>query len=281
MQTNVILSIAKKEIMDNIRNKWIIIMSLMFAVLTVVVSYFGSMTSQGWQNLAGTIVAMMTFVQYLVPIIALMLGYATIIGEIERGSMSSLLSLSASRFEIVAGKFLGLASVLTLTIVIGFGTAGLIIAVNVKNVDFAAYLIFIGATILFGLIFLSISLFFSTIFRKRSSAIGGAVLLWFFFLFIIQIVFAGVLLATVGFEALLSGTIPSWYYALELTNPASVYSYFISINVVSLNQLVQGNASVSITYPSFISNWVLLPILFAWIIVFFFLAYWRFSRQDI
>jgi Cu-processing system permease protein len=280
MQTNVIYSIAKKEIMDNIRNKWIIIISLMFAILTVVVSYFGSVTSQGWQDLAITIVAMMTFVQYLVPIIALMLGYGTIIGEIERGSMSALLSLSATRFEIVTGKFLGLVSVLALTILIGFGTAGLIIAVNVSDVDFAAYLIFIAMTIIFGMIFLSISLFFSTVFRKRSSAIGGAVFLWFFFLFIIQIIYQGVLIASIGLEKLLSGAIPTWYYGLELTNPVSAYSYFISLNVVSLDKLAQLSGS-TVTYPSFISNWVLLPILCAWIIIFFVLAAWRFQRKDI
>jgi Cu-processing system permease protein len=280
MQTNVVYSVAKKEIMDNIRNKWIIIMSLMFAILTVVVSYFGSLTSQGWQDLSLTIVAMMTFVEYLVPIIALMLGYATIIGEIERGSMSALLSLSATRFEIVAGKFLGLASVLALTILIGFGIAGLIIAVNVSDIDFVAYLLFIAMTIMFGIIFLSISLFFSTVFRKRSSAIGGAVFLWFFFLFIIQIIYQGVLIASIGLEKLISGTIPEWYYALELTSPVSVYSYFVSLNVVSLDTLTQMSGS-TFTYPSFISNWVLFPILCAWIIVFFVLAVWRFQRQDI
>jgi Cu-processing system permease protein len=280
MQTNVIYSVAKKEIMDNIRNKWIIIISLMFAILTVVVSYFGSLTSQGWQDLSLTIVAMMTFVEYLVPIIALMLGYATIIGEIERGSMSALLSLSATRFEIVAGKFLGLASVLALTILIGFGIAGLIIAVNVSDIDFVAYLLFIAMTIMFGLIFLSISLFFSTVFRKRSSAIGGAVFLWFFFLFIIQIIYQGVLIASIGLEKLISGTIPEWYYALELTSPVSVYSYFVSLNVVSLDTLAQISGS-TFTYPSFISNWVLFPILCAWIIIFFVLAVWRFQRQDI
>ena len=32
-----ILKIAKKEIMDNIRNKWIIIITLIFAILTIVV----------------------------------------------------------------------------------------------------------------------------------------------------------------------------------------------------------------------------------------------------
>ena len=281
MQTNVFLSIAKKEIMDNIRNKWIIIVSVMFALLTLVVSYFGSIFSHGWQDLGGTIATMMTFVEYLIPIIALMLGYATIIGEIERGSMSSLLSLSVTRFEIILGKYLGLAAVLAFTILVGFGVAGLVIAANVTNVNYIEYLIFIGATILYGLIFLSISLFFSTLFKKRSSAIGGAVLIWFAFLFIIPIVFTGVLVASIGLDKLMVGSVPNWYYGLELFNPVSVYSYVISLNVVPLNQIAQQNSTVTITYPSFISNWLILPILLIWITVFFFLAYWRFKKQDI
>jgi Cu-processing system permease protein len=281
METNVFFSIAKKEIMDNIRNKWIIIISVMFALLTLVVSYFGSIFSQGWQDLGGTIATMMAFVEYLIPIIALMLGYATIIGEIERGSMSSLLSLSVTRFEIILGKYLGLAAVLAFTILVGFGVAGLVIAANVSNVNYIEYLIFIGATIMFGLIFLSISLFFSTLFKKRSSAIGGAVLIWFSFLFIIPIIFTGVLVAIAGLDKLMVGSVPNWYYGLELFNPVSVYSYVISLNVVPLNQIAQQNNTVTSIYPSFISNWLLVPILIIWIIVFFFLAYWRFNKQDI
>jgi Cu-processing system permease protein len=281
MKTNVFFSIAKKEIMDNIRNKWIIIISVMFALLTLVVSYFGSIFSQGWQDLGGTIATMMAFVEYLIPIIALMLGYATIIGEIERGSMSSLLSLSVTRFEIILGKYLGLAAVLAFTILVGFGVAGLVIAANVTNVNYIEYLIFIAATIMFGLIFLSISLFFSTLFKKRSSAIGGAVLIWFSFLFILPIIFTGVLVAIAGLDKLMVGSVPNWYYGLELFNPVSVYSYVISLNVVPLNQIAQQNNTITSIYPSFISNWLLVPILIIWIIVFFFLAYWRFNKQDI
>ena len=163
---NSIFIIAKKEIMDNIRNKWIITMSIIFALLTLVTSYFGSIFSTGWQDLGATISGMMSLVQFLIPIIALILGYASIIGEIERGSMSALLSQSITRLEILLGKFIGLGSILAFTIIIGFGVAGIVIALNVPDVNFINYLIFIGSTILIGLVFLSISLFFSTIFKN-------------------------------------------------------------------------------------------------------------------
>lgn len=281
MQTNVIFTIAKKEIMDNIRNKWIIVVSTIFALLTILISYLGTVYSKEWNDFGGTIAGMMSFVEYILSVIALILGYGAIITEVERGSMSALLSLSATRFEIITGKFLGLASVLSFTILIGFGAAGLIIAANVPNVNYIEFLTFLGATILFGLIFLSIALFFSTIFKKRSTAIGGAIFLWFFFLFLLPIIFSIILIGNVGLENFLSTTIPDWYYILELLNPVSVYSYFISINVVPLTQTIQGSTSVVIKYPSFISNSLLLPILFLWIVLFFILTYWRFNKQDI
>jgi Cu-processing system permease protein len=234
MQINSIISIAKKEIMDNIRNKWIILVSAMFALLTLAVSYFGSLGSSGWQDLGVTISGMTQMGSFLISIVAFMLGYAAIIGEIERGSMSALLSLSTTRVEITIGKFLGLGAVLCCTILIGYGIAGVIIGVNVPNVDVAEYLAFIGITMLFGLVFLSVALCFSTIFSKRSTALGGAIFLWFLFNIILPIVFIGVLAATIDFGTVLNETtlvIPDWYYGLNLLNPISVYSSLIGLTI--------------------------------------------------
>jgi Cu-processing system permease protein len=281
MQTNVIISVAKKEIMDNIRNKWIIIVSVMFALLTLVVSYFGSLGSHGWQNLGVTISGMASIVTLLIPIIALMLAYATIIGEIERGSMSALLALSTKRYEIIIGKLLGLAAVLCFTILVGFGIAGLMIAVNVANVNFLDYAVFIGATMLLGIVFLTIALCFSTLFAKRSTAMGGAIFLWFLFNIILPIVFFGVLATTIDISKITVGqslTVPAWYHVLELGNPISVYS---SLLTSSLGPISSMSESALIPAPSWYSPGLLIGVLLIWIAVFFFLAFWRFNKKDI
>lgn len=279
MEITSILSIAKKEIMDNVRNKWVIILTVIFATLTLVVSYFGSYFSQDWQDLGLTIAGMMSLVQFLIPIIGLMLGYATIIGEIERGSMSSLLSLPATRLDILLGKFFGLGGILSFTILIGFGIAGIVIALNVPDVDFGGYGIFIGSTILLGLVFLSLAMFFSTLFKKRASAMGGAIFLWFFFNMILPLIFAGVLIAGAGIEDLLSGIVPDWYYGLQLINPLSAYSGLVSVNVEAVgNMAVEG---IEITYPSFYNSGLIILILAIWILGSLFLAFWRFIEKDI
>jgi ABC-type transport system involved in multi-copper enzyme maturation permease subunit len=281
MQTNVVYSIAKKEIMDNIRNKWIILVAAMFAILTLVVSYFGSLGTSGWQDLGNTISGMTELGSFLISIVAFMLGYATIIGEIERGSMSSLLSLSANRFEIVVGKFLGLGAVLCLTILIGYGVAGLVIAFNVSNVDYLEYVVFIGLTMIFGLVFLTVAVFFSTVFSKRSTAMGGAIFLWFLFNIILPIVFVGLLATTIDFTEITiesTLTVPEWYYALNLFNPISVYSSLISMTIGPVQSTTGAGM---IPNPSWYSTGLLLGVLIAWIIVFFILAVWRFHQKDI
>jgi Cu-processing system permease protein len=281
MQFNVFFSVAKKEIMDNIRNKWVILVSLMFALLTLVVSYFGSIGSNGWQDLGNTISGMTQLGSFLISIVALMLGYAAIIGEIERGSMSALLSLSATRFEITVGKFLGLGAVLCLTILIGYGIAGLVIAGNVSNVDYLAYLGFIGMTMVFGMVFLSVALFFSTVFSKRSTALGGAIFLWFLFNIILPIVFVGLLATTIDFTKITMETtliVPDWYHGLNLFNPISVYSSLIGITI---GPVQSSTGSGFIPNPSWYSSGLLMGVMLTWIVVFFTLAVWRFQRKDV
>ncbi|MCX6670820.1 MAG: ABC transporter permease subunit [Euryarchaeota archaeon] len=281
MQTNVVFSIAKKEIMDNIRNKWIILVAAMFAILTLVVSYFGSLGTSGWQDLGNTISGMTELGSFLISIVAFMLGYAAIIGEIERGSMSSLLSLSANRFEIVVGKWLGLGAVLCFTIFVGYGFAGILIAFNVSNVDILEYLVFIGLTMIFGLVFLTVALFFSTVFSKRSTALGGAIFLWFLFNIILPIVFVGLLATTIDFTQItMESTLkaPDWYFVLNLFNPISVYSTLITITIAPVQS---STGSGFIPNPSWYSSGLLLGVLVSWIIVFFILAVWRFQRKDI
>jgi len=281
MQTNVVVSIAKKEIMDNIRNKWIILVASMFAILTLVVSYFGSLGTSGWQNLGMTISGMTELGSFLISIVAFMLGYAAIIGEIERGSMSALLSLSASRFEIVVGKWLGLGAVLCFTILVGYGIAGLLIALNVSNVDILKYLAFIGLTMLFGLVFLTVAICFSTIFAKRSTALGGAIFLWFLFNIILPIVLVGLLMTTIDFTQITMAstiTVPDWYFVLNLFNPISVYSTLITLAIAPVQT---STGSGLIPNPSWYSTGLLLGVLVVWVIVFFTLSVWRFQRKDI
>ena len=277
---NPIFIVAKKEIMDNIRNKWIILVSVLFALLALLASYGGTISGEGWQDLEFTVIIMMGLVQIFISIIGLMLGYAAIIGEIERGSMEALLSLPTRRREILFGKFLGLGTVLTFTILIGFGIAGIVIGINVPDVDYGQYLIFIGASILIGLVFLNIGIFLSCVFQKRSTTMGGAIFVWFLFALIWQMILGVILVFTSSLEEIESTlSVPDWYHVLQLFNPLQTYSTLVSLNI-SPTMTTPGDIT-SFFYPSYYSSELMALILIVWIIIFFFLAFWRFKQRDI
>ena len=168
--------------------------------------------------------------------------------------MSALLSLPVTRLEVVIGKFLGLGGVLAFTIVVGFGIAGIVIGIMVPNVNFLEYLVFIGATILVGLVYLNVALFFSTLFKKRSSALGGAIFLWFFFNMILPIILLGIAAAGQAFGDIMQGNIPQWYFAVELIN---------------------------LNLPSYYSPGLMVGILLLWISGFLALTFLKFKKIDL
>ena len=269
-----IFTISKKELMDNIRNKWIIVLTIIFTSLTLVVSYFGSIFTNDWQDLGTTIQGMMSLVQLLIPIIALMLGYSAINGEIEKGSMSSLVSLPVTRLEILLGKFFGLGSLLAITIIIGFGFAGIVIGLNVPDVDYVIYLFFILATVLLGLVFLAIALFLSSLFKKRSGAMGSAIFIWFLFNIILPIVFIGILVANSDLMDITNNA-PDWYHIINLFNPLQVYTYLINLGTGLSTD------TIPIEIPEYYSTYLMAIILASWTIFFMFISYLKFNRRDI
>jgi len=262
-----ILYLAKKEVMDNIRNLWIILVTIIFTALALMVSYFGSM-GQGWQNLQFTVMGLRELVKYLIPIISLMLGYATIIREVETGSMNSLLSYPIKRYEIILGKFLGLGFVLSFCIFIGFGISGIIIGLNISNADYILYLIFIFVSILLGLAFLSISMFFSSIIKSRAASMGLSIFFWFFFIILWNLIVLGVLFVFGKTQS----------YAIDLINP--ITPYFKSIDM-SINSPNLGLFGLNLTVPSYYTIEIMYAILLIWIIVPIILTFLIFNKKDI
>ncbi|MCD6473822.1 MAG: ABC transporter permease [Thermoplasmata archaeon] len=189
-----ILTIAKKEFMENWRNKWIITITAIFLILTLLASYFGSGGGEtGWRSASETVAIITSFVILLIPIISLMLGYATIVGEKEKGSLGVLLSYPVSRSEVIIGKFAGLGAVVSVAIMLGFGIAGVVIGIETGSMNLGKYALFILASILFGLAYLSIAILLSTLFKKRSTAMGATIFIWFFFAMIWGIIILGIL----------------------------------------------------------------------------------------
>ena len=234
---NAVWHIARKELADGLRNRWLLAISLQFALLAVGIAWFGAAAAGqvGFTSIPATIVSLASLATFLMPLIALLLAYDAIVGEDEGGTLLLLLTYPLGRGQILLGKFLGHGMILGLATLIGFGCAALAIVLLVEDVDAAlllwAFARFILSATLLGLVFLALAYLLSSLVTEKSSAAGLALGVWFFFVLVFDLALLGVLVLGKG---ALSPELLPW---LLLLNPTDVFRL---INLVGFES--SGNA---------------------------------------
>nr|MDP2189868.1 ABC transporter permease subunit [Rhodoferax sp.] len=270
MEWRQILTLAAKEFRDRLRNRWVLVVALVFTVFSLVIAYFGGAQQGqlGLRSIEFTIASLVSLVIYLIPLIALLLGFDAVVGERERGSLDLLLALPITRLELLLGKYLGLAAALTLSTLAGFGLVALLLFKQFNWAGLYHYLGFMVSSVLLGLAFLSLAVLVSVIARERTRASGLAITLWFFFVLVFDLLLLGGLVATGG-----SYGGDAFAYAL-LLNPADVFRI---LNVFSLEDVRTLYGLASIVPPALAKPWLMGLVMLAWIVLPLALARWRFK----
>ena len=269
--------VGKKEFLDNIRNKWVIVLTTILFLLVILFSYLAGAGGR-LGNTQSTVIGLIGISSILIPLIAIILGFSTISGEAESGSFSVVLSYPVTRLEVLLGKFLGLGSVIIVSILIGFGIGGIIITALAGGGSWLGYLIFIVLTILLGLIYLSLSICISAFFKRRITSIGGG-LIMFFWGMIMSSVFAGILIGTGhSIKDLATGNIPSWYWLENFLSPTDLNQLAV-MRGFGISNIRMG--AISVTLPDFLNTGVVLLVHLVWLIIPLFLAYYFFKKRDI
>ena len=124
---NPVWIITGKEVRDSLRNRWVLAAALLLAALALSLGFLGSSPTGSVKvdPLTVTVVSLSSLSIFLIPLIAMLLSYDALIGEIERGTMALLLSYPISRNQILAGKFIGHLIILALATTAGYGLAGI------------------------------------------------------------------------------------------------------------------------------------------------------------
>lgn len=262
--------IAAKEFRDRIRNRWVLAVAAIFALFALAIAYFGTAQQGevGFRGIEVTIASLVSLVIYLVPLIALILGYDTVVGEKERGSLELLLSMPITRIEILLGKYLGLGAALASSTVIGFGAGLLPLMSHLGANDLYHYAGFVLSATLMGLAFLSMALLVSVVSQDRVRASGAALAMWFFFVLIFDLLLMGALVTSHGNLG------SNVFAALLMLNPADVFRL---LNIFSSPEL-QSMYGLATVMPANLTNpMVLGTIMLGWIVGPFLLANWRFK----
>lgn len=269
LQLNQVMSLAGKEFRDRFRNRWVLAVALVFTVFSLLITYFGAAVQGqiGPRSIELTIASLVSLVIYLIPLIALLLGFDAIVGERERGSLDLLLALPITRLELLLGKFLGLAGALTLSTVAGFALVAVLLYQQFSSAGLYHYLGFVLSSVLLGLAFLSLAILLSVLARDRTQASGLAIALWFALVLVFDLLLLGLLVASGGE---LSG---DGFAYLLLLNPADIFRI---LNIFSLDDVRRLYGLASIVPPALGQAWLMGGAMLVWIVGPLALASWRF-----
>ena len=270
------MAIAKKEFMNNVRNKWVFILGIIFVGTILLVSAYGGMETRGEAGIRGfefTINIGTSMVLLLSSVVAIMVGYKTVVEEVEDGNIGLLLTSELKRKEIVTAKFIGLSAVIASAIIGGLAIGGLVIGFAASFEGALDYLYFMILSFLFSLVFLSLAMLMSSLVKKKSHALAGGIFLWLFFNIIFELILFAILMAREGMPDFAEGNFeflfPEWYWFASLLSPNE--TFWMGVNVVL------GRYNL----PDILSLPVITVVLLLWIIVPLVLSLFIFERKDL
>jgi nitrous-oxide reductase, nosY component len=273
-----ILIIAQKEIRDNLRNRWVIAATMLMFVLALALGFLGSAPTGSVKidPLTVTVVSLSSLSIFLIPLIAMLMAYDALIGEIERGTMALLLSYPISRWQILVGKFIGHTAMLTVATTIGYGLAGLILQYNFGGFQAAAwkpFFLLIAASVLLGAAFLSLGYLISAKVKERGTAAGLAIGVWLFFVVIFDMALLGILVAD-SKHAINAKILEN----ILLFNPTDIYRL---LNLTGFENTAMYAGLAGVSGQIGLTKLMLVIAQIGWIVVPFGLAAWLFNRRQI
>lgn len=288
--------IARKDVEDAARSKllwgigaaFVLFLSLFFVVAGA------TAPTEPTATMALSFVAITS--QLFIPIVALVAGYMSVVGERRSGSLRILLSYPFSRLDLVIGKLVGRGLVVGLTLVVALIIGGLVVAVLYGTPDVGTFAAYLATVVLFGLAFTGIAVGISTGTATRGRAMAVAIGTYMGVLLFWRPIVAGI-------YYILNGTLPGltvepWYFLARRLNPVEAFQVLESgvldspvglafgIPVedvpsdVPPDQLTIGNRLVS-DVPFYLEDWFMAVILLSWLIVPVAIGYLRFRNADL
>lgn len=272
--TDAMRAIAHKEFSDKLRSRWVMVIATGFAAFTIVISYFGGVTSgvAGFRSMDATIASLTSLVTYFIPILALTLGGGIIADERDKGTIEIYLASPISVGEFISGKFLGLAFALALSTLVGLGISGILLLVKLGIGSMLNYLIFMLNSVVLGLIFLGVSFLVSILFSERAKVIAFTVFLWLFFAVLYDLGLVGLLVVTKG---AIGNEI---FSALLILNPVDIYRM---LNFLSIGELKVFLGLAAVELPVYMKTSVLWAISVLWVVLPLGMSYHFFKRRSL
>ena len=267
-----IFGFAGCEFRIAVRNRWVAIVIGMMALFALILSAAGSApTGQlGADRLSVTVASLTSLAVYLVPLVALLMAFDAVAGEVERGTLPLLLTYPISRPRVLLGKALAHLATLGLALAVGYGSA--IAAAFAVDPNAAAglpaMLRLFWSSLLLGASFLAIGYAISAFSRRPGASAGLCIGFWLVMIVLYDLGLLSAIVADGG--GWFTTRIFPW---LLLANPADAFRIFnlASSEATAAAAGVGGAASA-------IPAWQALVSILAWPVIGFAIAHLTFRK---
>ena len=293
-----IWTIAAKEFSDRLRSGWVIACAFVWLGAIALTSLFGlvQIGRIGLQGYDRTVVSLLNLVQYLVPLLGLLLGHDLLVSEREDRTLALVLAGGVTRGRALAGKFIGGSFALAFPLALGFVIAGTAIGLSAKDKAIGSFFTLAVSGLVLGVVFLGAGLLISTLCRTRVQALVFALLAWCLAVFAFDLVGMGLVVTANSTRA--SHEIEEATDATHVTSVADLHNAFengdaratriiddrsqklaawLALNPVDLFRAVNLPKSANVAVPA----WLGALSLATWLLGALGCASWKLHRTDL
>ena len=273
MNGRAVWTIARRELRESLRHKWLWAYVIGFAALAMALSG-ASLAAAGYAGLGGfgrTAASLVNALLLFVPLLGLSIGAGSVAGDRERGTLLYVLSQPVSRSEVLAGKVLGAGLALSLAVILGFGLAALALSIGPAG-DGSAFLAVAAYTLLLGWVMLGVGFLISVSSKRAAPAFGIGLLVWIAFVFLSDL---GVIGATLAFKPT-----PAMLLAALVVNPLQAYKLGAILSLQSSLDVLGAIGQYATRQIGVGLPWALAALLLLWAAAAFSTAFAIFSRRN-
>lgn len=201
--------IARKEIDDLRRNRQLYTMFALLALLFGLLGYVHADSANSGFNSPTKLIALLGMLgMYIVPAIALMLSFETVVKRRHNGQLELLLGFPHHRRDVVIGGYVGRYLAVVAVLVGSLWVCAMVVVLLGAAVPGAAFMAFVLAVLILALAYVAAGIAVSAALRSPSWASVGAFSLYLLFVLAWRVVPGGLAYLLNGFER---PAIPPWW----------------------------------------------------------------------
>ena len=190
--------VAWRELRDTLHSRWLVGFGILFALLTIGISYYGLAGSReiGFQGLAQVSASLLNLILFTVPMVAMAQPVTSLTSDGE--GLLILLTQPLTRSEVLIGKYLGMLGGLGATLLGGLLLGGAVVMAQTGSAYLTNFLLLMLLTLVLIGLFLAFGICIAVVWRDRTKALGISLGVWFVLVILYDLLIFGLTVSGPG-----------------------------------------------------------------------------------